>query len=271
MKIACIQINSGPVIAENIKKTQALIEKAMRQRAKLVALPENVFLMRDAGDKTPYPVFVQHEHPAIEASIEMAREYGIWLLIGSVAVKGEGAKLLNRSLLISPRGEITAQYDKIHLFDVTLPNGEVYAESSRFDAGDKAVLAQINDAHLGLSICYDVRFPHLYRTLAKAGAQILTVPAAFTQTTGEAHWHTLLRARAIENGCFVIAPAQTGTHAGGRKTFGHALIIDPWGHVLADAGKEEGVIVADIELSLVGSIRASLPSLAHDRPFSLDS
>ncbi|NBX04202.1 MAG: carbon-nitrogen hydrolase family protein, partial [Alphaproteobacteria bacterium] len=155
-----------------------------------------------------------------------------------------------------------------HLFDVTLPNGEVYAESARFEAGEKMVVADTPAGRLGMTICYDVRFPHLYRQLAKAGAQILAVPAAFTQTTGEAHWEVLLRSRAIENGCYVIAPAQTGTHPGGRKTFGHALIIDPWGKVLADAGEGEGVIVADIDLAEVARVRASLPSLQHDRGFS---
>ena len=267
MKIACIQLNSGAEIAENIKSAETLIEKAAKAGAQLVALPENAFLMRDHAEKNPYLAFSQETHPGVQACVQMAQEYGIWLLIGSVAVEGSDGKSLNRSLLIDPQGKVVASYDKIHLFDVQLANGEVYAESARFIAGDKAVIAKAGDARLGMTVCYDVRFPHLYRQLAKAGAQVLAVPAAFTQTTGEAHWHTLLRARAIENGCYVIAPAQTGTHPGGRKTFGHALIIDPWGKVLEDAGTQVGFIIADIDLAMVQKVRASLPSLSHDRPF----
>ena len=270
MKIACIQLTSGPNISENIEKVEMFVESAARQGARFVALPENVFLMRDPADKN-FALIPQDEHPAVQASLDIARQHQVWLLVGSVAVAGSGGKALNRSLLISPEGAITAQYDKIHLFDVQLADGEVYAESARFDSGSRAVVTPLEGIHLGMTICYDVRFPHLYRTLAKAGADVLAVPAAFTQVTGEAHWHILLRARAIECGAYVIAPAQTGTHAGGRRTFGHALIIDPWGQVLADAGEEEGVITADIDISAVQRIRHALPSLAHDRPFSMDS
>ena len=180
-------------------------------------------------------------------------------------------KQYNRSLLLNPAGEIAAQYDKIHLFDVEVGDGQTYRESAKIVPGATLALTTINHqppTTLGLTICYDLRFPQLYRALAKAGAHILSVPAAFTQVTGEAHWHTLLRARAIENTCFVIAPAQTGTHPGNRKTYGHSLVVSPWGEIIADGGVEEGVVMAEIDLAEVNRVRKRLPSLEHDREFS---
>jgi predicted amidohydrolase len=271
MKLACVQLSSNADIQSNISKISDLVAKAAGQGAQLVGLPENAFLMRDPDASEPPPRYEEAQHPAVLASAQLAKQRGIWLLVGSIAIAAPDGKNYNRCLLFSPDGALAARYDKIHLFDVTLPSGQVYAESPHFVAGGKAVLAQAAGAKLGLSVCYDVRFPALYRQLAKAGAQLLCVPAAFTQATGEAHWHTLLQARAIENGFYVFAPAQTGAHPGGRHTFGHSLIIDPWGKVLADAGKEEGVIVADIDLGLVEKTRGLLPSLAHERAFSLDS
>ena len=182
--------------------------------------------------------------PAFRA---LAEELGIWLLIGSLAIKVSDTKTANRSFLIDPKGAIAARYDKIHLFDVDLPSGENYRESNTVAGGDRAVTADLPWGKIGMSVCYDLRFPQLYRALAQAGAFLLTVPSAFTETTGKAHWHVLLRARAIENGAFVIAPAQGGTHADGRKTYGHSLIVAPWGEVLAEAGTDPGVIVADID------------------------
>jgi predicted amidohydrolase len=170
---------------------------------------------------------------------------------------------------LAPDGDVIARYDKIHLFDVDLPSGETYRESNTVEAGDEAVTASLPWARLGLTICYDLRFPQLYRALAKAGAEILTVPSAFTETTGKAHWHVLLRARAIENTCFVVAPAQGGEHANGRRTYGHSLIVSPWGEILAEAGVDPGVITAEIDLNQIAEIRSRLPSLEHDRPYQL--
>ena len=179
-------------------------------------------------------------------------------------------QVANRSFLFDPRGRIVTTYDKIHMFDVDLPNGERYRESRAFAAGCRAVLADLPWGRLGLSVCYDIRFPHLYRSLAKAGADFLTVPAAFTKVTGEAHWHILLRARAIETGCFVFAPAQTGTHVGdGRKTYGHSLIVGPWGEILADAGTDVGFITADIDTALIAQARGQVPALTHDVDYAV--
>lgn len=269
MKIACVQINSGADIAANIAIVQRRVAEAVALGAQLVALPENVFFMQAPGEGGVRVLYAESEHPGIIAAAAMAKHYACWMLVGSAAVKiDDSGKAVNRSLLLNPQGHITARYDKIHLFDVTLAGGESYAESSRFLPGKHVVRTEVEGVGLGMTVCYDVRFPHLYRFLAKAGAHILAVPAAFTQTTGEAHWHVLLRARAIENGCYVIAPAQTGTHPGGRKTYGHALIVDPWGRVLADAGTEEGIILADLDPKLVEQVRAQLPSLTHDREFA---
>lgn len=265
--MACIQLTSGPDLLDNITKVEMLVARAAMQGAQLITTPENTFLMEESGKNKVF--YTQNEHPAVKASAEMARKNKAWLLIGSVAVAGENNKNYNRSLLFDPQGEIVAQYDKIHLFDVEVGDGQTYRESAKIIAGDKAVIAETPWGKLGMTICYDLRFPQLYRALAKFGAGIITVPAAFTQVTGEAHWHVLLRARAIETGCFIIAPAQTGTHAGNRKTYGHSLIVDPWGKVLADGSTDEGVIIADLDLAEVAKTRAKLPSLTHDREFSL--
>lgn len=205
--------------------------------------------------------------PALPAFAALAEELGIWLLVGSLAIKVSETKTANRSFLVDPKGRIAARYDKIHLFDVDLPSGEKYRESNTVAGGNRAVTADLPWGKIGLTICYDVRFPQLYRALAKNGAFLLTVPSAFTDTTGKAHWHVLLRARAIENGAFVMAPAQGGTHANGRKTFGHSLIIAPWGEVLAEGGTEPGVILADIDTAAAADARARVPNLQHDRPF----
>ncbi len=267
MKIACIQLNSGPDIAANIARVSALVGEAAAEGAEFIALPENAFLMDEPTAKRER--FTQDAHPAVQAAAALAKEHQRWLLAGSVAIAGAHAeKTVNRSLLFNPKGEIAASYDKIHLFDVDIGDGQTYRESEKMASGDKAVIAETPWGKTGLTVCYDLRYPQLVRTLAKAGAGIITVPSAFTRVTGEAHWHVLLRARAIENGCFIVAPAQTGTHPGGRKTFGHSLIVDPWGKVLADGGEKEGVVMAEIDLTQVAKVRKSLPSLAHDREFT---
>jgi predicted amidohydrolase len=221
----------------------------------------------DGGAKLEKTV-AEKDDAALPQFGALAEELGIWLLVGSLAIKVSEGKTANRSYLIGPNGRIAARYDKIHLFDVNLPSGETYRESNTVAPGEEAVVASLPWGRVGLSVCYDLRFPQLYRALAKNGAEILTVPSAFTETTGKAHWHVLLRARAIENGCFVIAPAQGGTHANGRKTYGHSLIVGPWGDILAEAGTEPCVISAELDLGEIADVRARLPSLHHDRPFS---
>jgi len=309
LNVACIQLTSGDDIAANVMRIESLVAEAKKKGAEFVALPENAFCMdpsSPSGLRRTRKLYTQVEHPGVAASSRMAEAHGVWLLAGSVAVKiDESRKTLNRSLLFNPKGEIVAHYDKIHLFDVEVGDGQSYRESAKMMAGERAVTATIfpsplageggakrrvggivqnleptphdslrssappqgGSVKIGLTICYDVRFPQLYRALAKQSAEIIAVPSAFTAVTGEAHWHVLLRARAIENGCFIIAPAQTGTHPGGRKTFGHSLIVDPWGKILADGGTEESVVMAEIDLAEVRRVRTKIPSLEHDRTF----
>lgn len=270
LAVACVQMNSQSDIALNIKAAEGGVAEAAEKGAQFIALPENAFYMREQGGGEKVPRYREEEHPGVQAAREWAYRYGVGVLIGSVAVVEDEADLpFNRSILIAQDGSVSARYDKIHLFDVELPGGEVYAESSRVRGGKVSALADTPWGYMGLSICYDLRFPHLYRALAKAGARMLAIPAAFTETTGKAHWHVLTRARAIENGCFVIAPAQGGLHPGGRRTYGHSLIIGPWGEVLAEGSPDApGVIMAELDLSRVDAVRAQVPSLRHDREFS---
>jgi deaminated glutathione amidase len=268
-RAACVQLRSGEDVAENIQYTDKLVREAARGGAQFIATPENTTLMAaDGGAKLASSHDEAHD-PALPVFAALARELGVWLLIGSVAIKVSDSKTANRSFLFAPDGSITARYSKIHLFDVDLANSESYRESDTVAGGDAAVLAPTPWGELGLSICYDIRFPRLYRSLAKKGAFAFAVPSAFTVPTGQAHWHVLLRARAIENGAFVIAPAQGGTHANGRKTYGHSLIVDPWGTVLAEAGTEPGVIFADIDPALSVEARGKISSLKHDRDFTV--
>ena len=260
---AAIQLTSGDDIAANIAALEPLLAQAVRQGARFVATPENTFYMRREGTAR-LPDVPMHEHPGIVWACNAAQQHQIWLLIGSIRALESGDKPYNRSVLISPFGDIAATYDKVHLFDVELPDGQNYLESSQALAGNKAVVASIEGAELGLSICYDLRFPYLYQVLASEGATLLSVPAAFTKPTGAAHWLTLLKARAIENACYVIAPAQCGTHPGGRETYGHSVIIDPWGDVLAEASLDmPEVIVATIDPARVEKVRAQIPVLQH--------
>ena len=263
---AAIQMTSGDDIAANIAQLEPLLEHAVARGAKLVATPENTFYMRREGTAAAGDVpMLQHE--GVRYALSAAKKHGIWLLIGSIrALEAGRDKPFNRSLMVSPDGEIAACYDKMHLFDVTLPNGHSYRESSQALAGETAVLAPVPGMPIGMTICYDLRFPYLYQALTRKGALALAVPSAFTQPTGEAHWHTLLRARAIENGCYVIAPAQCGTHPGGRETYGHSLIIDPWGTVLAEASADTPeVIIATLDVEKLTAVRAQIPVLEHRR------
>ncbi len=265
IKIACIQFTAAFDVAVNMKTIQSMIREAAGKGARLIATPENTD--RLGGDpsvklQTAHP---QETHPMLPLFSSLAKELNIWILAGSVSIKISDDKLANRQLLFSPSGEIVSAYDKIHLFDVDLPNGDKYRESDLFNGGQKTALSDIDGIKLGHSICYDVRFAYLYRSLAQAGAQVLTIPAAFTVPTGEAHWEVLLRARAIETGSYVIAPAQTGEHDGGRKTYGHAMIIDPWGRILADAGLAPGIIYADLDMAEVDKARSAIPALKHDK------
>lgn len=268
---ACLQLNSTDVIAENIATVTELARAARGQGADLILTPEVTSIVTKLRpDVIRSTTFSEDEDPAVAAFAALAGELGVWLLIGSIPIRVGETQVANRSFLFDPRGRIVTTYDKIHMFDVDLPNGERYRESKAFAAGCRAVLADLPWGRLGLSVCYDIRFPHLYRSLAKAGAGFLTVPAAFTKVTGEAHWHILLRARAIETGCFVFAPAQTGTHVGdGRKTYGHSLIVGPWGEILADAGTDVGFITADIDTALIAQARGQVPTLTHDVDYAV--
>lgn len=264
---ACVQTNSVRDVAPNITAALDGVRTARDLGADFILLPETVNIMEPKKKRLREKVSSEDQDQALIAFQAVARETGAWLLVGSLIVEKGDGKLANRSFLLDGSGEIKARYDKIHMYDVDLGNGEVYRESAVYDPGRDAVLVDLPWGKLGMTVCYDLRFPHLYRALAKGGADFLSVPAAFTRTTGRAHWHVLLRARAIESGCFVMAPAQCGDHAEGRQTFGHSLIIDPWGEILADGGEDVGVIAAEIDPSKVAEARAKIPALTHDRPF----
>jgi deaminated glutathione amidase len=268
-RAACVQLRSGDDVAENIREASRLIRGAAKDGARFIATPENTTLMApDGGAKLAHAYDEGHD-PALPAFRDLAKELNVWLLIGSLAIKVSETKTANRSFLFSPDGRIVARYSKIHLFDVDLPSGESYRESNTVAGGSEAVVAATPWGKLGLSVCYDIRFPKLYRMLAKKGAFAFTAPSAFTETTGRAHWHVLIRARAIENGAFVIAPAQGGLHANGRRTYGHSLIVGPWGDILAEGGTEPGIFAADIDSQWSKEARAKVPSLQHDRDFDL--
>lgn len=268
-RAACVQLRTGLDVTDNIDKASRLIREAKAAGAQFVATPEMTSLFEAESNALFAKVKSQDDDLALKSFRALAEELDLWLLIGSLPIKVAERQCANRSFLIDPKGQVAATYDKIHMFDVDLPGGETYRESRNYRRGDRAVTADLPWGKLGLSVCYDLRFPQLYRTLAKAGASFLTIPAAFTHTTGQAHWHVLQRARAIETGCFVIAPAQGGKHENGRHTFGHSLIVDPWGNILAEAGDEPGIIFADIDPTKVAEARTRVPALTHDRPFTL--
>lgn len=264
-----MQLRTGLDIAANVAAASKLIREAKSQGAAFVATPEVTSLFEAESDRLFAKVQTQDDDVALKAFRQLAEELSLWLLIGSMPVKVAERQCANRSFMIDPKGQVRATYDKVHMFDVDLPNGEVYRESRNFRRGERAVVVDLPWGKLGMSVCYDLRFPQLYRALAKAGASFITIPSAFTHTTGQAHWHVLQRARAIETGCFVIAPAQGGVHENGRHTFGHSVIVDPWGVILAESGEDPGVIVADIDVAKVADVRARIPSLTHDRPFTV--
>ena len=265
--VACVQVTAGPDMAENLARIEPLIRSAAAQGAQLITLPENTSLMVDDREKLFAQVGPEKTHRAVAFFSRLAHETKTWLLAGSLAIETDGERLANRSYLFDADGKIVARYDKIHMFDAALSENEVYKESARYRKGHQAILAKTPWGKVGLTICYDVRFPHLHRTLAKAGAKIIMAPAAFAATTGRLHWHVLLRARAIETGCFVVAPAQCGTHDGGRQTYGHSLIIAPSGEILAEAAESPCVILAQLDLAQVECARRTLPCLQHDCAF----
>ena len=270
-RVACIQNCAGTETAPNLAECADFVREAAGRGAGLVILPE-YFSGLDIRDNLLIPeAFSEAAHPALPLFCGLAREHRAWLLLGSLAIEAGDGKITNRSYLIDPAGAAVARYDKIHLFDVDLEGGESYRESATIAPGASAVVADLPWGRIGLSICYDLRFPQLYRDLAKAGADFLAVPAAFTKTTGEVHWEVLLRARAIETGCFVFAPCQSGVHAGGRATYGHSLIVDPWGAVIADGGEDPGVLVAEVDPAAVAKARGMIPALRHDRDFRLSA
>ncbi len=266
-KVACVQTNSGLEIEPNLATACELACAAGKAGAQLIALPENVNVMEPDKTLLKEKARPENQDIGLKTFRELARQIGVWLLLGSLVIKRSGDKLANRSFLIDADGAVVARYDKIHMFDVNLGGAERHRESASYEPGDRAVVAELPWGRLGMTICYDLRFPHLYRSLAHGGASFVSIPAAFTRVTGAAHWHVLQRARAIENGCYVFAPAQCGDHAGGRQTFGHSLIVDPWGEVLTDGGEKVGFVTADIDPSKVVEARRKIPALSHHRKF----
>lgn len=267
---ACVQMTSKGNVQENLYLATALIREAASAGADFIATPEVTNLLEPHKSEARAKAQFQEDDITLKAFRALAEETGKWILAGSLVIKKpDDDRLANRSFLIRPDGDIAAQYDKIHMFDVELDTGESHKESRAYAPGDAAQLAETTWGMFGMSVCYDVRFTHLYQKLALAGAGVLTVPAAFTATTGEAHWHILLRARAIENGAFVIAPAQCGQHTEKRHTYGHSLIIDPWGKILAEAGEEPGFVTAEINMAEVTRRRQQIPNLRNIRDFSM--
>jgi deaminated glutathione amidase len=269
-RAALVQLRSGRSVADNLDRVDALIRRAARSGAAYVQTPENTAVMELEPELTLKAAQFEDGNVALDRFSALAAELGIYLHIGSLAIKLDGPRVANRSYLIGPDGMIAARYDKLHLFDVDLPGGESHRESHHARPGGKAVVVDLPFGRLGFSICYDLRFPQLYRALAAAGAEFIAVPAAFTRQTGEAHWHVLIRARAIETGAFVLAATQGGLHENGRTTFGHSLVVSPWGEVLAEGGEEPSVIFSDINLAAAAEARARIPALKHDRDFEVE-
>jgi len=268
-KVGLIQMRSGLDPQANLAAALAAIDEAKHLGADYVLTPEMTNVLENKRERLLAKIVSDEHDPTLAALREVARKLAIFIHIGSLAIKASPEKAANRSFLIDRKGDVVARYDKIHMFDVDLAGGESYRESNTYRAGELAVVSDLPWGRLGLTICYDLRFPALYRALAEAGASFLAIPSAFTRQTGEAHWHVLLRSRAIENGCFVFAAAQAGKHENGRETFGHSLIVDPWGRILAEGGTEPGVIVAEVDPAEVAAARARVPSLAHGRRFEL--
>jgi predicted amidohydrolase len=273
MKAAILQLNVTDDPVENLTVTRGMLADAVGQGAEFVLTPEVTNCISTSRAHQQAVLHHEADDPTLSALRKDAKQHGIWLLIGSLGLKTGDAdgRFANRSFMIDPQGEVVARYDKIHMFDVQVTPTETWKESAAYRPGTQAVLAQTSFANIGMAVCYDVRFPELFQTLSEAGAQVLTIPAAFSPVTGQAHWHTLLRARAIETGCFVIAPAQTGTHASAehktRDTYGHSLVVSPWGDVIMDAGTDAGVNIFELDLAQTDAARAKVPSMSHKRPF----
>jgi predicted amidohydrolase len=273
LKLGLIQFCASDQPTENLQTVLQMIRGGHAQGAKFILTPEATNCISTDQQHQRSVFYHQNDDPSLKAYQEIAAELGIWLLIGSLLILSNDpdGRFINRCFMIGPDGKISAQYDKIHMFDVTLSKSEIFQESNGYRPGDKAVLAGCDFGTVGITICYDLRFPHLFRILAQAGARIITVPAAFTQTSGEAHWHVLLRARAIETGCYILAPAQTGSHKASvgkeRQTYGHSLVIDPWGRIIADASTDVGITIVEIDLEQVEDARRRIPSLEHDRNY----
>jgi predicted amidohydrolase len=273
MKVAALQLCASDDPVANLAHTLSMVQQASEAGAQFIATPEVTNCVSSSRRRQNKVLALQENDQTLAAMCTAAARFGVWISVGSLALKlPDDDRFTNRSFMIDPSGQIVAQYDKIHMFDVTLSETEQYRESDGYRAGDHAVIADTAFGKIGMTICYDIRFPHLYRGLAKSGASILLIPAAFAQPTGRAHWEVLLRARAIETGCYVIAAAQTGEHQTSqrrpRKTYGHSMIISPWGEIMADAGEDQGIIYADLDLSLVESTRARVPSILSNQSFS---
>ena len=267
-KVACIQNCAEEQVAANIERAVTLVRAAAAEGAELICLPENFTCLEPQDSDYLTRGYTEDNHPALGVFSKLAIELRTVVALGSLTIQRSDGRVSNRSYVFGKEGQLLARYNKIHLFDVALRQGEMYRESNTVAPGEQLALAELPWGKLGLTVCYDVRFPHLYRELAWRGADFLAIPAAFTATTGEAHWHVLVRARAIENGGYVFAAGQCGRRHWGRRTYGHSLIVDPWGTVLADAGEDEGYVVADVDVAKVAEARNMIASLRHDRPLT---
>jgi deaminated glutathione amidase len=270
-RVGLVQMRTGKNVQESLKQAEDFIREAAGQGARYVQTPENTLIMEADAPRLLEKILPEEQTEGVPHFSRLAKELRIWLHIGSLAVKVGKGRAANRAFVFAPNGEIVCRYDKIHMFDVDLPSGESYRESATFAPGKRAFTVGLPWGGLGVATCYDIRFPEQYKALARAGAKFLTAPSAFTKVTGEAHWHVLLRARAIENGCFLFAAAQGGRHANGRTTYGHSLAISPWGEILAEANTEPCVIVADIDPGEVERVRARIPALDHTRDFKVEA
>jgi predicted amidohydrolase len=269
LRCALVQLRTPASQAEALAQAEPLVREAAAQGATLIATPEASNILQRSRQDLFAAVRPAEEDEAVQGLVALAKALKVWLLIGSALVKRPDGQLANRSMLVGPDGAVKATYDKIHMFDVDLPTGERHRESALYTPGEAAVVAETPWGKIGLTVCYDIRFPHLYRALAQAGAQVIAVPAAFTRPTGEAHWEVLLRARAIETGAFVLAPAQGGVHQDGRGTWGRSTVVNPWGEAVAKLDHDEpGVLIADLDLDEVAKARAAIPALANDRTFA---
>ena len=267
VRIACLQLNPSDDIERNVGATLSSARSAVERGAKLILTPEHSALLDGRGSVMRDGAGPETAQLLLSSLRKFAQETETWILIGSIGILQDDGRIANRSYLIDNAGTVAAAYDKIHMFDIVLPDGREIRESRRYRPGTEARLARTPWGSLGMTICYDIRFPHLYRALAKAGAGMIAAPSAFTRSTGRDHWHALLRARAIESGAYILAPATCGEHPGGHATFGHSLVVDPWGNIIAEAEEEPDVLIADIDLATVDAVRGRLPSLLHDRVF----